>query len=187
MTRRRTVLDRLSDRVMDLDSPAYGDERERAVFMEASSFGLTTGLLAGVLGASVSALFGLVLLPIALLVVTLLPAGAAVWYAKRRGVDLQELADRAGARSTLVYAFVLGGGAVLTFAAMTWTVFTGEGLIPPPSVDVVPGEGFLGGMAQGAVIGGVLGGLAAIVGTVLARRKAGRGPAAGDRGARAGS
>ena len=37
MERNRDVLDRAADRVMDLDSPAWGDERERAVFMESSS------------------------------------------------------------------------------------------------------------------------------------------------------
>ena len=34
MNQRNSVFDRLSDRVMNLDSPAYGDVRERTVFME---------------------------------------------------------------------------------------------------------------------------------------------------------
>ena len=65
MTRRRNVLDRVAERVMDLDSPAYGDERERAVFMESNSFGLTSGFYVGLLGAVVASIFGLVLLPAA--------------------------------------------------------------------------------------------------------------------------
>lgn len=174
MTRKRNVLDRAAERVMDLDSPAYGDERERAVFMESSSFGLTTGLYLGVLGAVVASIFGLVLLPVALLVMTILPSAAAMWYAKRRGVNPQELAENAGARSTMVGIVVYGAAMVLTFAAMSYTVFAGQPVLPAPSLEVVPGEGFVGGMAQGAVIGGVLGGGAAIVGGVVSFRRANR-------------
>lgn len=57
MTRRESRLDRMAERVMDLDSPAYGDERERALFMESCAFGLTTGLFLGFLSALGAALF----------------------------------------------------------------------------------------------------------------------------------
>ncbi|MCW2131596.1 hypothetical protein [Arthrobacter sp. VKM Ac-2550] len=174
MKRRRNVLDRVAEQVMDLDSPAYGDERERAVFMESSSFGLTTGLYLGVVGAVVASVFGLVLLPVALLVMTIIPSAAAHWYAKRRGVNMQELAEHAGSRSTMVGILVFGTAMVLTFAAMSYTVFTGQPILTAPSLEVIPGEGFLGGMAQGAVAGGMLGGLAAIVGGILSFRRANR-------------
>ena len=174
MTRRPSMLDRVAGRLMDLDSPAYGDERERAVFMEASSFGLTTGLYTGLLSALAAAVFGFMLLPVILLVVTILPAAAALWYARRRNVDVQKLAENAGARSTMVSIVVFGAMMVLTFAAMTYTVLTGAPLVPAPRLDVTPGEGFLGGMAQGAVVGGIIGGLAAIVGGMLSFRRARR-------------
>lgn len=174
MTRKRNVLDRVAERIMDLDSPAYGDERERAVFMESSSFGLTTGIYAGLLGAVLAAVFGLLLLPVVLLATAVLPSFAALWYAKRRDVDLQKLADNAGARSMMVNAVVLGAAMVLAFAAMTYTVFTGQPVLPAPSFRVTPGEGFLGGIAQGALVGGMLGGLAAIVGGVLSSRRTNR-------------
>lgn len=174
MKRRRNVLDRVAEQVMDLDSPAYGDERERAVFMESSTFGLTTGLYVGVFAAVIASVFGLVLLPVALLVMTILPWAAALWYARRRGVNLQELAESAGARSTMVSILVHGTAMVLTFAAMAYTVFMGQPVLPAPSIEVIPGEGFLGGMAQGAVVGGMLGGLAAIVAGVLSFRRANR-------------
>lgn len=172
MTHERKVLDRVVERIMDLDSPAYGDERERVVSMESSSFGVTAGLYVGLLGALVTALFGLVLLPVALLVLAVLPAAAGWWYAKRRGVDTRQLADKAGARSTMIGIVVYGAAMVLAFAAMTYTVFTGHPVLPAPSPDVSPGEGFWGGMAQGAVVGGVLGGIAAIAGGVHSFRRA---------------
>lgn len=174
MTRRRNVLDRMAERVMDLDSPAYGDERERAVFMESSSFGLSVGIYAGLLGAVVAAVLGLLLLPVVLLATAILPSCAALWYAKRRGVDVQKLAENAGARSMMVNAVVLGAAMVLAFAAMSWTVFTGQPVLPAPSLQVTPGEGFFGGAAQGGLVGGMLGGLAAIVGGVLSYRQTNR-------------
>lgn len=174
MTRRRNVLDQLADRVMDLDSRAYGDERERAVFTESTTFGLTMGLYAALTSAVVLAVLGQVLLPVALLVITLVPALAAIWYAKRRGVDLSELADRAGARSTMVNVVVVGAGMALAFAAMTWTVWTGHGLVTVPAPDVTPGEGFWGGLVQGAVVGGFLGSIGAIVGGVASYRRTNR-------------
>lgn len=174
MMHRPTMFDRVAERIMDLDSPAYGDERERAVFMEASSFGLTAALYAGLLSAFTASLFGFLLLPVVLLVVTLLPSGAAVWYARRRGVDVRKLAESAGARSTMVSIVVFGAVMVLTFAAMTYTVFTGSPLLPVPRIDVTPGEGFFGGMAQGAVIGGMIGGLATVIGGLHSYRRARR-------------
>ncbi|MEX5270000.1 hypothetical protein [Kocuria sabuli] len=174
MTRRDNFLDRAAQRIMDLDSPAYGDERERAVFMEASSFGLTTGLFIGLLGALVASVFGLLLLPVVLLVLTVLPSAAALWYAGRRGVKLQELAENAGSRSTTVNTVVIGAAMVLTFAAMTYTVLTGHPVLPAPSLEATPGEGLLGGMAQGALIGGMLGGLALIIGSVRDFRRTSR-------------
>lgn len=176
MTRKPSRLDRAAERIMDLDSPAYGDERERSVFMESNAFGLTVGLYAGLLGAVISAVFGLFLLPTALLVLTgILPSLSALWYARRRGVNPEKLAESAGARSTMLGIVVFGTGMVLTFAAMAYTVFAGQPLLSPLQFNVTPGEGFLGGMAQGAVVGGMIGGAAAIIGGVSGYRRANRG------------
>ena len=76
----------------------------------------------------------------------------------------------------MVSIVVFGAMMVLTFAAMTYTVFTGHPLLPAPRLEVTPGEGFFGGMAQGAVIGGMIGGFAAIVGGILSFRRAHRHP-----------
>ncbi|PPB50362.1 hypothetical protein C4K88_00090 [Arthrobacter pityocampae] len=174
MTHRPNKLDRVAERIMDLDSPAYGDERERAVFMEASTFGLTTALYAGLVSAFLASVFGFLLLPVVLLVVTLLPSGAAVWYARRRNVNVQMLAETAGARSTMVSTVVFGAMMTLTFAAMAYTIFAGQPLLTISRIEVTPGEGFFGGMAQGAVVGGMIGGLAAIIGSLLSFRRANR-------------
>ena len=172
MTANRKFLDRFAERVMDLDSPAYGDERERAVSMEASTFGLTAGLYIGLLSAALSSLFGLLLLPVFLLLLSVLPSAMAAWYARRQGVNLHKLAENAGSRSTMVAITIYGVVLMLTFAAMAYTVFAGQPIISAPPIEVTPGEGFLGGMAQGAVIGGILGGLAAVVGGARSFRRA---------------
>lgn len=174
MTNRENALDRAVARVMDLDSPAYGDERERAVFQEAGHFGLTIGLYLGLLVAMVASAFGLILVPVVLLVATVLPSGATHWYARRRGVNLNALAERSGSRSTLINIIAVSAVMMLTFVGMAYTVFAGQPLVPPPSIEVTPGEGVLGGMAEGAVVGGVLGGLAGVVGAFYAHRKAKR-------------
>lgn len=102
---------------------------------------------------------------------TVLPAAAASWYAKRRGVDMQALAESASTRSTLMGLLGVGATAVLTFAALTYTVFTGQPLLTAPSLDVTVGEGALGGAAQGAVVAALVGGVAAVVvGLVKLRR-----------------
>ena len=174
MAHLNNALDRMAGRMMDLKSPAYGDERERAVFMESSNFGLTIGLYAGLLGALVAAVFGLLLLPVALLVTTILPAAATHWYASRRGVNLQSLADTSGARSTMIHIVVACAITSLTFACMAFTVFSGQALVPMPALDVAPGQGFLGGLVGGAVIGGIIGGLAGVAGGLHSYRKANR-------------
>lgn len=174
MTRERNVLDRVADRIMDLDSPAYGDERERAVFMESSSFGLTTAIYVAMPAAVVAAAFGLVLLSVVLLALMLLQTGASLWYSRRRGVDITALAEHAGVRSTLVNILVSGATMVLTSAALSYLVFAGEPLLSRPSLTVTPGEGFWGGLVEGAVVGGMIGGLAAVIGGVHSFRRANR-------------
>lgn len=183
MARDDTFLDRMSERVMDLESPAYGDERERAVIMESGHFGMTVGLYVGLVGAFVASLFGLILLPVLLLVLTVLPSAAYQWYARKRGVDPNRLAEKSVARSTMWGFVIFGSGMALTFAGMACTVFAGQPLLTAPQLEVVPGEGFLGGMAQGAVVGGILGGLATVVGGVLSYRRANRKAMDGDVGA----
>jgi hypothetical protein len=168
------MLDRFAGRMMDLDSPAYGDERERAVVMEASSFGLLMGLYAGLLSALLASVFGFVLLPVILLVGTILPLAAALWYAKRRGVSMEQLTENTAAKSTMVHTVVFGAVGMLTFAAMTYTVFTGLALLPLSHFDVTSGEGAWVGAIRGGVIGGMLGSLATIIGGTLSFRRAHR-------------
>lgn len=174
MTHRPNMLDRFAGRMMDLDSPAYGDERERAVVMEASSFGLLMGVYGGLLSALVASVVGFVLLPLVLLAGTILPSAAALWYAKRREVSMEQLAETNAATTTMVHTVVFGAVGVLTFAAMTYTVFTGLGLLPVPRFDVTSGEGAWGGAVRGGVIGGMLGSLGVIIGGALSFRRAHR-------------
>lgn len=168
----RTVLDRMADRLMDLDGGAYGDERERAVLMEANAFGLTIGIFAALAAALGLAVVGQLLAPLLFVLLAILPATAAGWYAGRRQVDATEVAERSGARSTPVLTVAIGVVVVLTFAAMAVTVFTGDPLIAA-AVDH-PRGGLAGGLVQGGVVGGVLGGLATVIGGAVTLVKARR-------------
>lgn len=164
------AFDRFTARLMDLDSPAYGDERERGVFMEACTFGLTIGLYVSLAAGLLLALLGQLLAPAVLVAVGVVPAVAATLYARRRQVDIQALAERATTHSSRVAAVVMFALVLATFAAMGLTMVTGEGLVPGAGFDPRAADGALGGALKGGVVGGFLGALAALVGTMLAKR-----------------
>jgi tetrahydromethanopterin S-methyltransferase subunit B len=174
MRNTRGTLGRAADAVMALDSPAYGDERERAAFMEATTFGFTIGIYVNLAVAFVAAVLGGLLLPAVLLLVMAVPTWSAIWWASaRHGVDISDLADRAEPRSRTTVRLVVVGGMFLTVAAMAYTVFTGHGLAVPPHVDVTGPDtgGFVGGLVQGAVVGGMIGLLAFTVLSATRRRR----------------
>ena len=183
MTSKLRAIDRAVDRMMDLDSPTYGDERERSVLMAAATFGMTLGMLTCLLAAVVSAVLGAMLLPVVALVLMGVPSWATVYYARRRGVAVDELADRGSAGQKAWSIAIVFGGAVITLAAMAYTVFTGHGLVTLPSVEIVGPEasGALPSAVRGGIIGGAggacLGLLAMIIGPRLRARRAAAAPA----------
>lgn len=150
---------RLTDRIMDHDSPAHGDERERAVVTEASSFALTVGIFANIAVALVAAVLGAIALPVALVILAAVPAVATSWYAKQRAVDLDELASRVSPMSRVGTMVAVFAGILLVVIALGWTVFTGHGLITLPTPDVLGPDatGVAASMVRGAVIGGSVG------------------------------
>lgn len=170
--RRRSI----SERIMDLDSPNYGDERERAVVNEAASYGFSVGTYANLVVALVAAVLGALALPAVLLVLTSVPALAAMAWAKRRGVDMEELAARGGPLSRLGPMVVVFAGVLLTIAAMGFTVFSGHGLvtIPVPDVTGPAVSGGLAGMARGAVVGALIGGVGGFVWLLIGLRRRAR-------------
>lgn len=155
---------------MGLDSPAYGDERERAVFMESSAFGVTVGIFASIAAAFIAALLGQLILPAALIALSSVPSFAMIWYAKRRGVDISELAQRASGKSKAVIGAITYGGILLTVAAMYYTAWFGHGVIPLPELAPFSAESSeaLRSVLTGGGIGLVGGG---ILGIALALRK----------------
>jgi hypothetical protein len=159
MTDKATYLGRAADRLMDLDNASYGDERERAVFMEASTFGTTIGTYLHLLGAVVAAALGQLLLPVALVVLMGVPALATGWYSDRRGVDISELASRAGTRTKAFHVAIVCGALLVVLGAMLYTVSTGHGLVAIPEPDLADPQtrGLLTSMVGGACIGGVIG------------------------------
>ncbi|WP_127127609.1 hypothetical protein [Georgenia sp. SYP-B2076] len=163
------ALDKAASRLMALDSPTYGDERERAVFMEASTFGLTLGIYVSITAAVVAAVLGQLLLPVVLLVVMAVPNWSTLWYARRKGVDIGEMASRADLRSRLRVTVTIIGGLILVAAAMLYTVVSSHGLITAPEVDLTGGAALA--MLKGALVGAVVGGVpAAVAGARKARR-----------------
>ncbi|WP_152188506.1 hypothetical protein [Georgenia satyanarayanai] len=152
MTSTRGARDRAADRLLALDSAGYGDERERAVFMEASTFGFMLAIYVSMAVAVVGAVLGQLLLPVLLLVLVGLQSGATIWYAGRHGVDVSELAFRAEPGLKRNAGLAVFGGFAVVLAALAWTVFTGHGLVELPAPDLDSGP--LASMVKGGVIGG---------------------------------
>lgn len=176
MSRKQGALDRAADRMMGLESASYGDERERAVFMEATTFGYATTIYTGLTVALVAAVLGELLLPAVVLLLVGVPSWATIWYAGRRGVDVEELSGRAEGRVRTVVGAVVFGGIALALAAMAYTVFVGHGLVALPEIDLAgpDASGVMASLVRGAVIGGA-GGL--LVGAVVLAVKYRRGAA----------
>lgn len=171
--------DRAADRLLALDSVSYGDERERAVFMEATTFGYMLTIYTSIAVAVVAAVLGQLLLPVLLLLLLGLQSWATVWYAGRRGVDVSDLALRAEPALRRNAGLVVLGGLALTLAALAYTVFGGHGLLDLGAPDMDSGP--LASMLRGGIVGGAAGLAIATVGmAVRGRRKARGGAPAGD-------
>lgn len=182
MTSKLGAIDPAVDRMMDLDSPTYGDERERSILMAAATFGMTLGMLACLLVAVVSAVFGALVLPVVAVVLMGVPSWAMLFYARRRGVDVEELANRSTARQKAWTMVVIFGGIMVTLAAMAYTAFAGHGLVVLPTLEVAgpKATGVVPGMVRGGIIGGAagacLGLLAMILGPRMRARRAAAAP-----------
>ncbi|MEE6281893.1 hypothetical protein [Georgenia sp. MJ170] len=172
---------RAAGRFMDLDGPAYGDEREKAVFTEAATFGFTLGIYANLVVALVSAVLGSLVVPTVVLALLAVPTWAALWYARRHDVEVDEIADRAGLKDQVTTFAVVFGGLIVTVGAMAFTVFTGHGLVRLPSLDVVGPDatGFMASLVEGAVIGGLGGSVVCLVVLLVSARKRTRRATAG--------
>ncbi|PYF98431.1 hypothetical protein SAMN05216184_11188 [Georgenia satyanarayanai] len=168
------ALDRAADRLMALGSASYGDERERAVFMAATTFGYMVTTYVSIAVALVAALFGQLLLPVVVLLLVGLPSWSAIWYSGRRGVDVTELAFRAEPRIKRTVGALTFGGFALVLAALAVTVFTGHGLLELPALDT---SGALGSMVKGGVVGGAGGLLVAAVAMAVQNHRRTRGGA----------
>ncbi|MGC5629645.1 hypothetical protein ACPYO6_15530 [Georgenia sp. Z1344] len=153
-----------------------GDEREHAVANEAAAVGMSAGIYAGLGIALVAAVLGSLVVPVVAVALTAIPSWTMMLWARRRGVDLAELAGRLPARQkTRVWA-VAGVGLLLVLAALAWTLFTGDALVALPSVEVAGPDatGIAPSVARGAVIGGFAGLLVAVVTSYLPGRRRNR-------------
>lgn len=164
-------LDSLAARLMKLDSPVYGDERERGVVLEATGFGWTVGhYLAGLFALGAVAT-GHVAMSVVLLVAACVPVFAAQWYASRRQVDFTALAlrDPGAVRRSRTVALVF---VALFCVALGFLGFAGRPLVPLPAVS---DEAFRGGL-QGAAVGGAIGALCGLAWQAVAARRGRRRP-----------
>lgn len=183
MTSKLRAIDRAVDRLMDLDSPTFGDERERSVLMAAATFGMTLGMLTCLVVAVVAAALGALLLPVVALMLMGVPSWAMIYYARRRGVAVDELADRGSPAQQAGSMALVFGGVVIALAGMAYTAFTGHGLVQLPSVEIAGphASGVAPSMVRGGIIGGAggacLGLLAMIIGPRLRARRAAAAPA----------
>lgn len=159
-------LDSIAAGMMRLDSPVYGDERERDVVFEATGFGWTVGHYLSGLAALAAVVAGQVLAAVVLLVVACVPVFAAQWYARRRHVDFTTLArrDPSAVRlaSTVGLVFV-----ALFCVGLGFLGVTGRPLVQLPAVS---GDGFRGGLT-GAAVGGVIGAVGGLAWQAVAARR----------------
>ncbi|WP_454085111.1 hypothetical protein [Georgenia sp. Marseille-Q6866] len=180
MTSTYGARDRAADRLMRLDSASYGDERERAVFTEAATFGYTLTIYVSIGIAVVTALLGQLLLPVLLLLLAGLQSWATIWYAGRRGVDVSELAFRAEPAMKRTTGAIVFGGFAVVLGALAYTVFAGHGLLDLPAVDLE--SGVVGSMVKGGVVGGGGGLLVGAVAMGVKNRRARTGEPVEDEG-----
>jgi nicotinamide riboside transporter PnuC len=125
--------------------------------------------LVNLAAALVASLLGQVLLPFVLLLLMSIPSWATLWYSKRRGIDVHEMAGRASARSRTTITVVTVGGIVLVMAAMFFTVSTGHGVVPVPEIDMTVGAGE--SVLRGALVGGAVGAVLARIATARRTRR----------------
>ena len=172
-------LGRAAERLINVDG-GPGDERERAIVAQSTSLGFVVGIYASLVVALAAAVLGGLVLPVALLLVMAVPAWTAIWFAGRRGVDMNDLVDQEKARTRAATFGVVFGGLILVTGAMAYTVFTGHGLIHlPPGELIGPdatgwGASFVKGSVIGAVGGAVIGFVAILVGSRIRTRRADR-------------
>ena len=184
MSPKQERINHATSRFLDLGSPAHGDERERAVFAQAATFAFTLGIYANLVVALVAAVLGSLVLPTVVLALLAVPSWAAIWYARRHDVDVDDIAARVGLQDRIATLAVTFGGVLLTVGAMAVTVFTGHGLIQLPVLDVVGPEatGVMASLVKGGVIGGLGGGVLGLVAILVGQRMRARGSAAGPGG-----
>lgn len=183
MTQRSTRpgrLERLGDRFLDLDSPTYGDERERAIVLAASSLGFSVGLVALMAFTILLALTGLPTVGFALWILAVLISLTMTGYAKAKGVDIQALGSRGSGRLT-TWATIASFGTVLVWVLATYYwVTNGHGVLPvnwSPDLSTPAGSGDQRGWLRSMLVGAVGGGLVGTVWMLIdnaRRRKAAR-------------
>ena len=151
----------------------HGDEREQAVVNEASAVGLVAGIGAGYLAALVAAILGSLLWPVVLVALSTVSSLVTLVRAQRRGVDMDELASRAPGRLRALVWAGIATTLLLTLAAMLYTLTTGHGLLTAPELQVAGPEasGVGASLARGAVIGGMVGVVIAVVASLRPRRR----------------
>lgn len=170
MNQNRNVLDRAAEKILQLDSASYGDERERAVYTEAATFGMTASLYIGFVGAFITALLGLILVPILLVVFSVIPIYCTMWYAGRRGVNTMDLASRASDRSLTFQAIFTLSTLLLTIGAMGFTGWAGRGPIPLVDAVVISAD-TMESLGSGALMGGAIGAVIGVLATGFAIRQ----------------
>lgn len=119
-----------ADKLAGLDDPSMGDERERQVLLRAYTYAMLLGLYCSLLTTVVFAAVGAGWWSSLPLLAVIVPAGAAGRYARREGVDLTGLTDRASGKrrgwALLVSLFAVACWA----AALVYHQMVGHPVLP---------------------------------------------------------
>lgn len=162
----------LGDRILDLDNPVYGDERQRTVTLEACALAYTVMTRVLVVVALAFAVTGAPLVGAVVFALALYQGAVATNYARRKGVDFTELvaayAPRAGRRAGLVMWLAM----VAFAAASIYWMHTGHGLLPVDwTPEITPRDGALRSALTGAFYGAMGGGLFGLLLSEITRRR----------------
>lgn len=132
-------IDTSARKLVEGDAGAW-DERERAIYAEAATFGLTLGILAWWGIAMLLALIGQTAAALVLLFSSAIPALATIWYAARRQVSSLELLGAWSLRWTIGVTALLAVMAAVTVMGVLHSLLNGQGIIHVEFRNEIPAQ-----------------------------------------------
>lgn len=135
----RNIVDNSAEKLAKGDDGAW-DERERAVYAEAATFGLTLGILAWWGVAMLLALIGQTAAALVLLFSSVIPALSTIWYASRRKVSSLEILGAWSLRRTMAITALMTTMAAVTLIGVLHSLLNGQGIVHVEFRNEIPAQ-----------------------------------------------